>query len=78
MNAGSALVFLAKFFNEAAGHEILKFLVCPQAKHFLTTAYRIANFEICENALKEIVEAEYLFISQNIAEFIGDMIRKAT
>ena len=78
MNTGGALVFLADFFDKAAGHEVLKFLVGTQAKHLLTTTHRIANFEVGENALEEIVEAKHLFFSKNIAEFVSDMIWKAT
>lgn len=78
VNAGGALVFLAEFFDEATGHEILKFLVGTQTQHFFTTAHGIANFEICENALEEIVEAKYLFFRKDITEFVSDMVRKAT
>ena len=78
MHASGSFVFLAEFFNKAAGHEILEFLVGPETEHFLAAAYRIAEFEICENALEEIVEAEHLFFRKDIAKFIGNMVREAT
>jgi hypothetical protein len=71
-----SLVFLAKFFNQTTGHEILKLLVSTQAEHFFSTADGIANFEVGEDTFKEIVEAEDLFFSKDIAKFIGDMVRK--
>ncbi len=74
----SSFVFLAQLFNQAAGHEILKFLVSAQAEHFLAAAHRVANLEIGENALEEIVEAEHLFLGKDIAKLIGDMVGKAT
>jgi N-acetylglutamate synthase-like GNAT family acetyltransferase len=78
VNTSGALVFLAEFFNQAAGHEILELFVCTQAEHFLATAHRVADFEIGEYALKEIVEAEYLFFRKDITKLVSDMVWKAT
>ena len=78
MHPGSSLVFLAEFFNEAAGYEVLEFFVSAQAEHFFATADCIADFQIGENALEEIVEAEHLFVGKDIAEFISDMVREAS
>ncbi len=78
VDAGGALVFLADFFDEAAGHEILKLLIGAQAKHFFPAAHRVADFEIGENALEQIVETENLFFRKDITKLIGDMVRKAT
>ncbi len=76
--AGSALVFLADFLDESTCHEVLKFLVGTKAKHLLTTAHGIANLEIGENALEEIVEAKDLLFRKHIAEFVSYMVREAT
>ena len=78
VDARSSFVFLAQLFNQAAGDKILKLLVSAQAEHLLTAAHRVADLEIGENALEEIVEAEHLFLSKDIAKFIGDMVGKAT
>lgn len=59
VNTGSALIFLADFFDEAAGHKVLKFFIGTEAKHFFSTAHRIAEFEVLENTLEEIVESKY-------------------
>ncbi len=76
MHTSRSFVFLAKFFNQAAGHEVLKLLVSTQAEHFFSTADCVANLKVGENAFKEIVEAKDLFFSKDIAKLIGDMIRK--
>jgi len=62
MNTGSTLVFLADFFDEAAGYEVLKFFIGTEAKHFFSTAHRVAEFEVLENTLEKIVESkDFLF-----------------
>ena len=66
MHAGGSLIFLAELFNQTAGHEVLEFFVSTQAKHFFATAHGVAHFEICENALEEIVKAEHLFFRKDI------------
>src|SRR5687768_1736653 len=78
VDAGGALVFLADFLDQAAGHEVLKFLVGAQAEHFLATADGIANLEIGENALEEIIETEHFLFGKDVAKLIGNMIRKAS
>jgi hypothetical protein len=77
MDAGRALVFLAKFFNQTAGYKILEFFISPETQHFLASAHRVAQFEICKNTLEKVVEAEHFLLGKDIAEFVGDMIRKA-
>lgn len=74
MDAGRALVFLAEFFHQAAGHEILKLLVCTQTEHFLPAAHGIAQFKVCENPLKQVIETKNRFLGENGYKFIGDMI----
>ena len=78
MHTRSSLVFLADFFDEATGYEVLKLLVSTQTKHFLAAAHRITKFQIRENTLEQIVEAEHLFFGKDIAQLIGDMVWKAT
>ncbi len=78
MHPGGSFILLAEFFDKTARHKVLKLFVCTQAEHFLTAANGVANFQIGENALEEIVEAEHLFVGKDIAEFIGDMVREAT
>ncbi len=78
MHASCALVFLAKFFNQAAGYKVLKLFVGAQAEHFFATADGIANLEVRENALEEVVKPKDLFFSKDITKLIGDMVRKAT
>lgn len=78
MNAGCTLVFLAEFFDQAAGHEVLEFFISSQAEHFLTAAYGVAHLEIRENPFKKVVETKDLFFGQDIAKFISNMIWKAT
>ena len=77
MDTGGSLVFLAEFFHQTAGHEVLEFFVGPETQHFLSSAHRVAQFEICKNTLEQIVEAEYFLLGKDAAELIGDMIRKA-
>jgi len=56
----------------------LKLFVSAQAEHFLAAAHCVADLEIGENALKEIVEAEYLFFRKDITKLVSDMVGKAT
>jgi len=74
MDAGGTLVFLADFFHEAAGDEILEFFVCTEAKHFLATADSITDFQIGENAFEEVVKAEDFGLGENIAQFVSNMV----
>ncbi len=78
VNAGGSLVFLADLFNQTAGYEVLELFVGAEAEHLFATTHRIADFQVGENALKEIVEAKYFFVSKDIAELIGDMIGETT
>ena len=78
MHPGSSLVFLADFFDQAAGYKVLKFFISAQAEHFFTTADGVANFQIGENALEEVVEAEHFFVGKDIAELISDMVWEAS
>ena len=77
MNAVSSFVFLAKFFDQAAGHEVLKLLIGPEAKHFFATANGVANFQILEDAFEQVVETEDLVFRKDDAKFIGNMIGKS-
>ncbi len=77
MHPGSPLVFLAEFFNQPAGHEILKFFVSAQPQHLLTAAHCITKLEICKNPLEQVIETEHFFLRENIHELIGDVVRKA-
>ena len=52
MNPGGSFIFLAEFFNQAAGDEILKLFVGAQAKHFFPTAHRVTEFEVLKNTLE--------------------------
>ena len=77
MHAGGAFVFLADLLDKAAGHEVLELLIGTEAEHFLATAYRIANLEVRENPLEQVVEAKYLLFGKDSAKLIGHMIWKA-
>lgn len=77
VNAVSSFIFLTKFLDETAGHEILKLLISPEAKHFFATAYGVANFQILEDAFEQVVETKDLVLRKYGAKFIGNMIRKS-
>ena len=77
MNAVSSFVFLAELLDQAAGHEVLKLLVGPEAKHFLTAADGVADFQVLEDAFEQVVEAEDLVLREDGAKFIGNMIGKS-
>lgn len=77
MNAGGALVFLADFLDEAASHEILKLFISTKSEHLLSTADRIANFEVFKNPLEKIIEPEYFLFRKYGHQFIGDMVGEA-
>lgn len=76
MHPGGALVFLADFFDKAAGHQVLQFFVGPQTEHFFATANGIAYLEVCKNALEKVIKTEYFLFSEHIAKLIGYMVRK--
>ncbi len=75
MHAGGAFVFLAKFFNQTAGYQILELLISTQAQHLLAAAHRVAQFQVRKDALEKIIETEYFLLGENIHKFIGHMIR---
>ena len=77
MNAIISFVLLAEFFDEAAGHEVLKLLIGPEAKHFLAAADGIAEFQVLEDAFEQVVETENLVFRKDDTEFIGNMIGKS-
>ena len=77
VDAGSALVFLADLFDQTAGHQVLKLFIGPQAEHFLAATYRVAQLEVREYTLEQVVETEYFLLGKNTAELISDMVRKA-
>ena len=77
VNAISSFVFLAKLLDQAAGHEVLKLLIGPEAKHFFATANGVANFQILEDAFEQVVETEDLVFRKDDAKFIGNMIGKS-
>lgn len=78
MHPRRPLVFLAEFFNQTPCHEILKFFISSQAKHFLTAAHRVANLEIRKNPFEKVIETEDFLFGQDIAKFISNMVWKAT
>lgn len=78
VNAGCSLVFLAEFLDKTTSHKILQLFIGPEAQHFLATAHRIANLEIGENSLKKVIESKHLLFRKDVAEFVGDMVWKAT
>lgn len=78
VHTGGSLVFLADFFNQTAGHEVLELFVGAEAEHLFAATHGVADFQVGENALEEIVEAKYLFVSKDIAKLIGDMIGETT
>ena len=78
MHPGGSFVFLAEFFDQAAGHQVLKLLVSAETEHFFAAAHRVADFEICEHTLEQIVEPKYLFFRKDITKLVGDMVWKAT
>ncbi len=77
MNPGSALVFLAKFFNEAAIYQILQFLVGPEAEHFLATTHCVTLLQVLEHSFKKIVEPEHFLFRKNVAKLIGHVVWKS-
>ena len=77
MEALQAAVFFAEFLDKAASHQILKLFISPQTQHFFASAHRIALLQVLKNALKQIVETEYLVFREHIDKFIGHMIREA-
>jgi hypothetical protein len=77
-DALATFVFLAYFFDQAAGDEVLQFFVGSQAKHFLATGDGIADFELFECALEQVIEGENPVFHENTDEFIGNMIGEAS
>ena len=77
VHAGGAFVFLADFFDQATGDEVLEFFVGAKAEHFLAAADGVAKLEVVEHALEEIIETKHLLFSENDAKLVGDMIGKA-
>lgn len=77
MNAVSSFIFLTKFLDEAACHEILKLLIGPEAKHFFAAADGVAKFQVLEDAFEQVVETEYFVLRKDDAKFIGYMVRKS-
>lgn len=73
-----ALVFLADFFDQSAGDEVLQFFVGAQAEHFFAAGNGIANFQFFKGALEEVVEGKNFVLHEDADEFIGNMIRKAS
>ncbi len=78
MNAGRALVFLADFFDKATGDQVLKLLVGTEPEHFLAAAHCIADLEVCKNSFEQVVETKNFLFRKHTAEFISNVIRKAT
>ena len=78
MHAWSAFVLFADFFDKSAGHEVLKFFVGAQAQHFFAAADGVANFKICKNTLKKIVETENFLFGKDVAKLVSNMVGKAT
>lgn len=77
MHAGRSLVFLADFFNQTAGDEVLQLFISTQTEHFLSAAHCIAQLEIRKDPLKQVVETENFLLRKDTAKLIGDMVRKA-
>jgi len=67
-------VLFPVFLHETAGDEILKLLVGPKAKHFLSSAHRVASLEILVNYLKEVVEPESLLVGKHYYQLVCDVI----
>jgi len=79
LNALESAVFLAVFFSKATSYQILQFFVGAKTKHLLAATDCIALFQTLIDVFEEFVEAEKLLIrTQNIHQFIGDVIRKST
>ena len=76
MHARGAFVFLADLFDQTAGHQVLEFLVSTQAKHLLAAAHRIANLQVVEHSLEQVIEAKHLVFREDVAELIRDVIGK--
>lgn len=78
LNTLESTVFLAVFFSKATGYQILQFLVGAKTKHLLATTDCVALFQPLVDLLEKLVETKELVVrTQNIHQFIGDVIRKA-
>lgn len=76
VDAISAFVFFADFFDQSASYEILKFLISTEAKHFLTAADGVTELQVFEHAFEEVVETEHFVFSEHVAKFICDVVWK--
>lgn len=76
VDAISTFVFFADFFDQTASHEILKFLVGAEAKHFLAATDGIAELQVFEHAFEQVVETEHLVFRENIAKLICNVVWK--
>jgi len=79
LNALESAVFLAVFFGKATSYQVLQLFVGAKTKHLLATTDCIALFQSRIDVLEKLVEAKKLLIrTQNIHQFISDVIRKST
>ena len=68
-------VDFAILFDKAAGNEILKFLVGPEAEHLLSAAHGVSGLQVFIDDLKKVVKPEGLFVRKYGDQFISYMIR---
>lgn len=74
-----AFVFFAVLFDEAAGDEILQFLISTETEHFFPSADRVARLQAFENLFKKFIKAEkFLFSSEDSDKFICYMVWEST
>ncbi len=78
MNACRSLVFLADLFHQATSDKVLELLISTETKHFFATAHCIADLEIGEHSLEQVVESKDFLLRKDTTELISHMIRKAT
>lgn len=77
IHAFTALVFLADFLDQAAGHKVLQLFISAQTEHFLSTRDSVAQFQFLKGAFEELIERENFIFHKDADELIGNMVRKA-
>ena len=78
LNAIESAVFLAVFFGKATSYQVLQLFVSSETEHLFATTDCIALFQPPIDILEKLVEAKELLIrTQNIHQFIGDVIRES-
>lgn len=74
LNIFQAAIHFSILFDQAAGDEILKFLVGAETEHFLPAADGISGLQVLIDDLKKVVKPEGLFVRKYGDQFISYMI----